>query len=117
MKAIVITILIFTIFAPAGFAQQSQSPKEDKAALRRGSLMMGIGAALVGAGVLMVPVTDTKASFRRDRSVMFAGLGSVATGSVLLWLGASDRRRVVQPQTTVGVTVGDHKGLQVRRTW
>jgi hypothetical protein len=48
---------------------------------------------------------------------MAASIGTMMVGSGVVWWGATERRRAIQPQTTIGFLYGSKVGLQFRRSW
>ena len=113
MRALVMTLLLIVCFSAPAAAQQ----RDERAALKRkGSIKMWVGAALVGAGALAVPVTAVGPR-RNGYDPKLLGVGLIGAGSALVWLGAQDRQKGMQPNTTVGVTIGRVQAVQFRRTW
>ena len=95
----------------------AQQPGDDTyKRLRKADRIIRIGVVMMVAGALIAPITVRDNVPNRDLH-MAGGLSLVGAGMVVVWLGANERRRVLQPQTTVGIGVGRDKAVEIRRTW
>jgi protein-S-isoprenylcysteine O-methyltransferase Ste14 len=98
-------------------AQSRIAANSSDARVRHGKTKVLIGLALIGAGVLAVPVTAARSDTGPDGTEMATGLALVGIGSTLVWWGVRDQRRALKPSTSVGVMVGRSNGVQIRRSW
>src|SRR5262245_28555498 len=115
MKSAVATVLIL-LLASSAFAQGAPDTTTEQ--IHRGNRKIGIGLGLVGAALLIGPVNQRAGRPNPHREVddaLVAGLAG--TGTVLIALGAWQRWHAVNPQTTVGVTLGNRTGIQIVRRW
>jgi hypothetical protein len=112
MKPLVVALLVSFMSVP-GVAQQSV---EQKALARRGQIKIWSGAALIGAGVIAVPVTAASTSEPRGAGATI-GVGLLSAGGGLLWSGVQDQRKATRPATTFGALVGSRRALQIQRSW
>ena len=110
-----LSILAVLILAAApAFAQQT----DHRAALKRkGSIKVWVGAGLVGAGALALPLTAVAHTPSRDYRPPLIGVGLMATGGSLIWFGVQDQRKAMRPQTTIGVVIGRTSAVQIRKPW
>lgn len=91
-------------------AAQSLSPAQ-QAQLQRGTAKIAVGAALIGAGAFMMPITSV------GRAEPGAGAGLIVAGTgVVLW-GMRDRYKATRPQLTFGAGTGRSKAVYIRRSW
>lgn len=99
----------------AAFAEQAPTPSTPVASqdqkIRSGTKKIVLGAALIGAGGLMMPITsfDTAPS-TVGRLMVVSGMGLV------LW-GSHQRYKAANPSVTIGIAVGRTKGIAVTRSW
>jgi hypothetical protein len=112
-----LVLLVILLATAQPLAQQStNSHTTDQ--LRKANRKIAIGLALMGAGALAAPLT---ALARRDGDpggpAMDVSIGMIVVGSGVTWWGATERRRALQPQTTIGVDVGRGLAFQFRRIW
>ena len=112
LAAVLVTVVATCAATPA-FAQQGGG----QAALKRkGDIKTWVGAGLMGVGAFTLPGTVGPTG-RNDGDPPWVGIGLLtAGGGILLW-GFQDKRNAVQPNTTVGVTVGRTSAVQIRRSW
>ena len=89
-------------------------PAEQAAQMRRGRIFTWLGIGMIGAGALILPITQ---SHGQQRSTIVPALSLMTGGSGLASWGAQEKRRATRPHTTVGVLVGRINGIQVRRDW
>lgn len=117
MKTIVVAVLLTVVATAHPFAQQTTNDHTAEQ-LRNANRKIMIGLVLMGAGALAAPLT---ALARREGDpggpVMNTSIGMMVVGSGIVWWGATERRRALQPQTTIGVDVGRTIGFHVRHIW
>jgi hypothetical protein len=63
----------------------------------------------------MLPITSAGSQQPTKGTGVVIGLGSVAVGSGMVWLGTEERHKALQPQTTFGIFLGRNNGVQIRR--
>jgi hypothetical protein len=107
-----IAIILIVSLAPAVFAESQ--PTIDQARMHKGQMLTRVGIGLVVAGAIVLPMTATKGE---DNTHVWTGLGLFGGGGALLLWGASEKRQASRPQTTIGVSLGRVKGVQIRRAW
>jgi hypothetical protein len=113
MKTLAV-VLIVLFAAPQAFAQETP---QQAALLHKGNRKIWTGVVLIGAGALVLPVTDTKPVRSQDSIAAPLGIGLVFTGSMFIWSGALDRQKARKPQTALGqITFGCGFG-SVARMW
>lgn len=117
MKTIAV-VLIVLVAAPQAFAQETP---QQTALIHKGTLKVWTGISLMGAGAFLMPVTGTKGvhSSGDSHAEVFttSGIGLFFVGGGLIWSGARDRQKALNPHTTFRVSVGKANGLQIRRVW
>lgn len=114
MRAAAIAVVIVLVVAAPAAASQSE---ERAALMRTGTIKLWLGAALAGAGAVVIPATAAHRQPRARPLTPIMGVGLLSAGGSLIWLGVRDQRRAVQPATTVTVIVGRERGIQIRRSW
>jgi hypothetical protein len=117
MKRIAAVILASVLSTVPSFAQQKPSSADQ---LRHANRKITIGLVLMGVGALLAPVTALGNQHHGDPgggTGMKLSIAMVGVGSGVAWWGASERRRVLQPQTVIGVDVGSQVGIYVGRSW
>ena len=65
----------------------------------------------------LIPLTATNTTGPLKGPVVGAGVGLVAVGTCLVWLGAKEQREAVRPRTTVHIIAGHQTSVELRRTW
>ncbi len=114
---IVVTATLLVLFATLPVSAQ-QTATDQRAQIHSGGLKVWIGASLIGAGALVLPITATNSHSSPNDVATVVGVGFVAVGSGMVRLGAQERRKApLQPQTTFGVLLGRTNGVQIRRLW
>jgi hypothetical protein len=116
--AIVLVAVVATLAAAPAFAQQpgAQQPGGAAAMKRKGDIKMWIGGALMVGGAFTLPATvGHNTEGKGDPSLV--GVGMMMAGSGILWWGFQDKRKAMQPNTTVGVAFGRASAVQFRRSW
>jgi hypothetical protein len=109
-------VAVVATAAPA-FAQQPGAQPGGAAALKRkGDIKMWIGGALMVGGAFTLPATVGHNPEGKSDPLL-AGVGMMMAGSGILWWGFHDKRKAMQPTTTLGVAIGGVSGVQVRRSW
>src|SRR5262245_57045816 len=109
--------LIVLLAAPGSFAQETP---QQTALVRKGTIKIWTGMALIGAGALTMPVTGGSVRSPQDNhdSVWATtGIGLFSAGGALIWWGWHDRRKALNPQTTVNVRIGKSSGVEISRRW
>lgn len=94
-------------------AQAEQSPQRT----HPGRAKIWIGAALIGTGVLVIPLSAAASEHTRYSHSEVIGFSLISAGGVMLWWGFSDRRKASRPQTNLGVTLGRTTSVQLRCVW
>ena len=115
--AVALLVAVVATAAPAFAQQPAHSSLGGAAALKRkGDIKMWIGGALMVGGAFTLPATvGHNPEGKSDPSL--AGVGMMMAGSGILWWGFHDKRKAVQPTTTMGVAIGRVSGVQIRRSW
>lgn len=116
MKFATAVILASVLFTVPSFAQQRDRAQQ----LRQANRKITIGLVLMAVGAVVAPWNTPDHRLEGDAGggvALKASIGMVAVGSGLAWWGATERRRVLQPQTMVGVDVGKGVGIRFRRVW
>src|SRR5580704_13184658 len=95
----------------------AQAPSEAEVAksVRRANVKLAIGILTLGAAVFVLPATagDTGSSPAARRTA----LGLVGLGSGLTLWGLRERYKAVRPSTTIAVSAGHTRIVQIVRTW
>ena len=115
MRTVAAITILIALFATNVFAQQPQAD-QTTAQIRRGTLKieLGIGLALVGAVLMIIP---TNGNGSDDHRLDAPAAAMVAGGFGLICWGTKERTQAIHPQTTVGLMVGRSQGVQIRRVW
>jgi hypothetical protein len=115
MKSAIVTILIL-LLASSAFAQGA--PDSTTAQIHQGTRKIGMGLGLVGAALLIGPLNERAGHPNPHQELNDALVaGFAGTGTVLIAWGAWQRWHAVNPQTTLGVTLGNRAGVQIIRRW
>ena len=112
MKMLIAVLIALMVTASSAFAADAQV---DQVLLQKARHKTWAGIALVGIGAFVLPVTNTSKN-TPSSAELTTGLAAIATGSVLLWSGAQDRRKA-SPHTQLSVAVGRRTMLWVQRVW
>jgi hypothetical protein len=100
-------------------AQKTEAERAQE--VRKGNLKILIGLCSIGAGAFILPLSRGANSPNSNNASIGnsvgPGLGLMAIGSYVVWLGAVERQRAMQPQTTFGVAFGPTKAVQIRHSW
>ena len=111
------TLLMIALTVGTVSAQQ-QTASDRTRRVRSADRKILVGLAFVGAGAMMIPMTNALLDEAPQEPVAMSGVGLMAAGSVLVWYGARDRRKAIQPRTTFGLMLGNkYSALQVHRRW
>ena len=110
MSRVVALVLLLSVASPCA-AQE----RDDR--LRSSKRKITVGLVMIGAGALIAPLTAINDGAYNDSAIMTTGMGLIVVGGGVVWWGAGERRRALQPQTTIGVSVGRRAALQVVRVW
>jgi hypothetical protein len=106
--------LVMCVTSASVRADDTRGPEEQA---RRATRKIWLGAGLMAVGAVITPITGERGR-RTDREVIVTtGVGTMAVGSVMLWLGVRDRRKTLQPSTRLQLQVGRRSMVQVQRTW
>jgi opacity protein-like surface antigen len=116
MKTLIAALVLLAIAAQA--SAQQLTDKERTEQMRRANRKITIGLVLMGAGALAAPLTAlNRHTGDSGGPAMNASIGIMVLGSGVAWWGAMDRRRALQPQTSIGIGLGKAKSFRVRYTW
>lgn len=115
MGAIAIVIGLMFLATTSTFGQQPTNEQKAQQ-LRSGNRKIVIGLAMIAIGGLVAPLTALN-SDEPEGPTMAASVGTMIVGSGVVWWGATERRRAIQPQTTIGFLYGRKVGFQLRRSW
>jgi hypothetical protein len=111
------TLLMIALTAGKVSAQQQAAPDRTRQ-VRSAERKILVGLAFVGAGAMMIPMTNALLDEAPREPVAMIGVGLIAAGSVLAWYGARDRRKAMQPSMTFGLMLGNRRGaVQMQRRW
>src|SRR5688500_3398434 len=117
MKSLSIATLLTLVITAQPSAQQLTDEQRTEQ-LRAASRKIKIGLVLMGAGALAAPLTAlARKTGDPSGPGMNASIGVMVLGSGIAWWGAMDRRRALQPQTSIGVSLGKANSIRVTRTW
>jgi Na+-driven multidrug efflux pump len=117
MKSLSIATLLTLVITAQPSAQQLTDEQRTEQ-LRAASRKIKIGLVLVGAGALAAPLTAlARKTGDPSGPAMTTSIGVMVLGSGIAWWGAMDRRRALQPQTSIGVGLGKEKSVRVTQTW
>ena len=112
--AVVLVAIVATFAATPALAQQAGG----QAALKRkGDIKTWVGVGLMGVGAFTLPGSVSPAGTRNDGDPPWVGIGLLTTGGGILLWGFQDKRKAMQPNTTVGVRIGRVSAVQIRRSW
>src|SRR5688572_10477325 len=116
MKTLIAALVLLVIAAQASAQQLTDQERTEQ--MRRANRKITIGLVLMGAGALAAPLTAlSRKSGDPGGPAMNASIGAMILGSGVAWWGAMDRRRALQPQTTIGIGLGKEKNVRVMHTW
>jgi hypothetical protein len=115
MRVLAIAIGLVLIATTSTLGQQPTNEQKTQQ-LRSGNRRIVIGLAMIAIGALVAPLTALN-SDEPEGATMAASVGTMMVGSGVVWWGATERRRAIQPQTTIGFLHGRKVGLQFRRSW
>ncbi len=83
--------------------------------------MVWTGTALIVGGALAMSLAAAPSAVRPGLQASDAtiglGSGAVVAGTWLVWSGFRQRRTSVAPRTDFGVSLGQRKGVIIRRRW
>lgn len=117
MKTVIAVSLLVVFATTSASAQPTVANQDATAEIHRGKLKIWIGLGLIGAGVLVTPMTAAAGNSAPGYDPVVAGVGLVVLGGAMVLWGVHDQRKAVQPQTTFRVFLGRANGVQVRRFW
>jgi hypothetical protein len=116
MKPLIAALLALLIASQASAQQLTDKQRTER--VRSANRKITIGLVLMGAGALAAPLTAlNRRTGDTDGAAMSASVGVMILGSGIVWWGATDRRRALQPQIAIGIGVGKAKSIRVTRTW
>jgi hypothetical protein len=117
MKAPILAILLVFVMTATSSAQGTLT-QEARAQLHSGSVKIWLGAALIGAGALAIPITaGSGVTGGIPAGAVLGGMSTVATGTYLVWLGAGQQRKAVGRSLTFGASIGRSTRIQVRKSF
>ena len=90
---------------------------EQQRQMRNANRKIWFGVVMMAGGAVIAPLTALATEANGKGQTMKAGVGLMIAGSAVIWWGASERRRTLDPQITVGVSLGRGNAVFVRRTW
>ena len=115
---LIAVLLVLAVASPAS-AQETEQQQADQ--LRSARLKVWTGTAFVLGGALIMSSSAGPAAVRSglqaSDATFGAGSGVVAVGTALVWSGFRQRRRAAVPHTEFGFSVGQRKGVIIRRRW
>ena len=116
MRPLIAALLTLAIAVPASAQQLTDKQRTER--VRSANRKITIGLVLMGSGALAAPLT----ALNRRRgdpggAAMSASVGVMVLGSGIVWWGAMDRRRALQPQIAIGFGPGKAKSVRVTQTW
>jgi len=118
MKRMIASMIVFILLFSISPGAQDRSAEQTAPALRRARIKTWIGIGLIGSGALVLPLTASASSERSPQGATAAtGVALIGSGLVLVWWGATDRRKVTQPHSTISASLGRTTSLQFRRSW
>jgi hypothetical protein len=115
MRTICLVMVTVLLAVATPYAQKTEAERARE--VRKGNLKVLIGLCSIGAGAFILPLTGANSEGASNGSSVGPGLALMAVGSYVVWLGAIERHRAIQPQITFGVALGPVKAIQVRRAW
>ena len=115
MRIMAIVIGLTFLATTSTFGQQPSATTKDQQ-LRSANHKIAIGFAMIAIGALVAPLTALNSDESKS-ATMAASIGTMMVGSGVVWWGATERRRAIQPQTKIGFLYGRKVGLQFRRSW
>ena len=102
-------------------AAAQQTDDQVSAQLRIGNRKVWTGTALIVGGALAMSLAAGPSAVRpglqASDATVGAGTGVVAVGTALVWSGFRQQRRAAAPHTEFGFSVGQRKGVMIRRRW
>jgi hypothetical protein len=111
MRTVIVLTMLMLFASALAFAQQTPSQMEQ---IHNGRVKVWLGLGLIGTGAWVIPLTATNSNSNGPATL---GMGLIALGGGLVWLGVDQQRKAVQPETTFRLMVGRTKGVQIRRSW
>ena len=115
MRSLSVIVLCVLLATSQALAQPTTHDAKAEQ-LRKANRKITIGLALMGAGALAAPLTSLNRRYGDTGGpAMNVSIGMIFVGGGVAWWGATERRRALQPQTTIGVDVGRTFGFHFRR--
>jgi len=115
MKQMFLSLAVVLSIANAAWADQLSTEKQRQ--LRNANRKIWIGIVMMAGGAVIAPLTSLATEANGKGQTIKTGVGLMIAGSGVVWWGASERRRTLDPQITVGLSVGRGSAVFVRRTW
>jgi hypothetical protein len=107
MLCVAMVTVLLAVATPHAQKTEAERARE----VRKGNRIILAGLCMAAAGTFILLLSN------KSGEAPAGGFGLMAAGGAVVWVGAIDRSRAVQPQTTIGVALGPVKAVQVRRTW
>lgn len=115
MKQIFLSVAVALSMTNAAWADQLSTEKQRQ--LQNGNRKIWLGVGMMAGGAIVAPWTAATTDGRGKSQTMTAGIGLMIVGSGVVWWGANERRRALDPQITVGVSIGRSNAVFVRSSW
>ena len=106
--------LVMCVTSASVWADDTRVPEERA---RRATRKMWLGAGLMAVGAVITPITGERGRRTHQEVLVTTGVGTMAVGSVVLWMGVHDRRKAIQPSRRLQLQFGRRSMVQVQRTW
>jgi hypothetical protein len=107
-RFVIAGVLCFLVWPASAWAQTTAS------ATQRGTTKLWIGAGLLAAGAIVMPITEPS----HEHARLGTGLGLMSAGGAMVLWGAQQRRRSPRPQTRVTFVANKHVSIVlIGRTW
>lgn len=111
----IITALLMTVLFTAPAVGQQITP-EQAARYSSGTRKLWLGAGLIAAGVIVLPITAIDDNSPHG-SRAITGVGLVGLGVGAIWWGVRQRKDSTRPHVTIGVSVGQNRSIYLQRSW
>ncbi len=111
---IITALLMVALFAVPAVGQQITA--EQAAKYSSGTRKLWLGAGLIAAGVIVLPVTAIEDDSPHGSRAL-TGVGLVGLGVGAIWWGVRQRKDSARPYVTIGVRVGQSRSIHFQRSW
>ena len=117
MRSLIAAFLMLAIAAEVSAQQVTDKQRAEQ--IRSATRKIRIGLVLMGVGAVAAPVAalSRKTGDPGGGPAMNASIGVMFLGSGVVWWGAVERRRAVQPQIAIGIGLGRAKSIRLTRSW